>query len=133
MIHNNTQQGRIQDFHGGGGRKRLCAHACTSQARFPKFLIRPGSMHGKLSFFFFFSFNALSCYLSLIFKHSHTKWDKKTHIVDQILGGRNRRPPLNPPLHRTTIIYLHEADDPRYHIPPNSRIPPPPWPLLFLP
>ena len=30
--------------------------------------------------------NALSCYLSLIFKHSDTKWDlKKRNLVDQIL------------------------------------------------
>ena len=31
-------------------------------------------------------FNALACYLSLIFKHSDTKWDKKKqkkNIVDQ--------------------------------------------------
>ena len=37
-------------------------------------------------------FDALSCYLSLIFKHSDTTWDLK-NIVDQILGGRN--PPLS--------------------------------------
>ena len=33
------------------------------------------------------------------FKHSDTKWDEtKQNIVDQILGGRLLRPPLDPPL-----------------------------------
>ena len=42
--------------------------------------------------------DALSCYLSLIFKHSDTKWDTK-NIVDQILGGGvPDAPPLNPAL-----------------------------------
>ena len=31
-------------------------------------------------------FDTLSCYLSLIIKHSDTKWDNKKNIVDQILG-----------------------------------------------
>ena len=44
-------------------------------------------------------FDALSCYLSPILKHSDTKWDLK-NTVDQILGGGGHllRPPLNPPL-----------------------------------
>ena len=44
-------------------------------------------------------FDALSCYPSLIFKHSDTKWEKK-NIVDQILGGGWA--PVAPPLKSAT-------------------------------
>ena len=70
-------RGRIQDFHWGGGggeHKRLCAHThITSRkhevpyGRGPGLTLWPGSSRGV--------FDALSCYLSLIFKHSDTKWD----------------------------------------------------------
>ena len=39
---------------------------------------------------------------STTFKHSDTKWDLK-NIVDQILGGRLLRPPLNPPLETSPV------------------------------
>ena len=69
-----TSQGRIQDFHlgrggGGGGRKRLCARAPIT-ARNSKYLIRRKPLG---------DFDALSCYLSLMFKHSDTKWDLKKY------------------------------------------------------
>ena len=41
--------------------------------------------------------DALSCYMSLSFKHSDTKWDTHTHFR----GGGGRAPvapPLDPPL-----------------------------------
>ena len=62
-----TTQGRIQDFHGGGGGGVVandygCADAHHYSAKF--LIIGPTA-------------GALSCYLSLIFKHSDTKWATK--------------------------------------------------------
>ena len=75
------KQGRIQDFDlGGGGAQNMWVHT-YHEHKVP--------------------YEALSCYLSLIFKLSDTKWDTK-HIVDQILegGGAPVAPPLNLPLWR---------------------------------
>ena len=98
-------QGRIQDFHlGGGGGAKDYARARTSWAQNPKSLIiiRPGSRAGPLKGpGSSRGFDALSCYLSLICKHSDTKWEGG--------GGKHSRsnfrgaccappPPLNPPL-----------------------------------
>ena len=81
---------------GGGGRKILSTlmHITTvkpkvSCGRVPG----PQNRPWKLSVFF----NSLSCSLSLIFKHSDTKWDNKKpqqnqQTVDQILGGHLFRP-----------------------------------------
>ena len=74
-------------FMGGGGAKIMCGHAHHErEARRP---LRPGS-RAPLGFF-----DALSCYLSLIFKHSDAKRVKK-HTVDPILGewGARLLPPL---------------------------------------
>ena len=75
-------QGRIQDFHlvGGGAQKIMWAHAHHKlEARSP---LTPGSRAHKWALEALGVFDALSCYLSLIFKHSDTKWDKK-NTVDQ--------------------------------------------------
>ena len=51
-------------------------------------------------------FYALSCYLSLIFKHSDTIWDlTKLKIVDQFFfgGGAPIAPPLNPPMSKKEL------------------------------
>ena len=39
-------------------------------------------------------FDARSCYLSLIFKHSYTKWGGGGNSVNQILGGGRLLAPL---------------------------------------
>ena len=43
-------------------------------------------------------FYALSCYLSLIFKHSDTKWDLRNHSLSILRGRPPVAPPLDPPL-----------------------------------
>ena len=59
-------------------------------------------------------FNALSCYLSLIFKHSDFFLMDLKNIVDPILGGGAVAPPLDPPLYTppristATIICAHD-------------------------
>ena len=71
--------------------------ARTSRARSPKFLTAgvhgllkgPGSSR---------VFEALSCYLSLILKHSYTKWDTKQSRSNWGGGGLPAAPPLDPPL-----------------------------------
>ena len=65
QLHVLYKQRRIQDFHlrGEGGAKDYM-RVRTPQARSPKFFTARG-------------FNALLCYLSFIFKHSDTTWDKK--------------------------------------------------------
>ena len=76
-----SNQGRIHDFHGGGGggaKKIMCVHA--HHEREPRSPLRPGSRACLRALETLGFFNALSYYLSLTFKHSHTKWDnKKTH------------------------------------------------------
>ena len=66
--------------------------------RAQKIIVRPRTrarmVHGPLSGFFMLSGAII---MILIFKHFHTKWDKQD-LVDQILGGRLLRPPLNPPV-----------------------------------
>ena len=87
-------------FGGGGGTKDyVCAPTPRSEVPYGR---GPGPAW-KLSVFVV---DALSCYLSLILKHSDTEWDKK-HIWSNFVwggggggGGGERllRPPLNPPL-----------------------------------
>ena len=102
-------QGRIQDFHGGGGRKCLCVCVRTYMTSAKRgvpyktgvqcILKGPGSSR---------VLDALSCYLSLIIKHSDTKWDKK-NIVDQSLGERVcccHPPPPPVPLRLNIIILM---------------------------
>ena len=93
-------QGRIQDFHleGGGGAKDY-VRACMQdrEARSPL-------MRGV--------FDALSCYRSLIFQHSDTKWDLKKKkekeggkkYIYQILGGA-----VTPPLLKSATVIKHDA------------------------
>ena len=88
-------QGRIQDFHlgGGGGRKR-CAltHITSSEPNSHSAGIKgPRSSRVVLM---------LSCYLSLIFKHSY----KKKNIVDPILGGGGCKDPPLPKLYVDPIL-----------------------------
>ena len=88
-------QGWIQDFHLGGGGKKLCArtHIHEREARSP---LRPGPGPAQVRALEALGvFDALSYYLSLIFKQSDTKWDIKT-IFDHILGGGGA--PVSPPL-----------------------------------
>ena len=96
-------KGRIQDFHlGGGGGATDYVRARTLWAQSP---LRPGCrphLRALEALRFFFM---LSCYLSLIFKHSYTKWDKKnTHSQSRFMGGGGGgrhapvASPLNPPL-----------------------------------
>ena len=97
-------QGRIQDFHLGEEQQIMCAHAHHERkARSP---LRPGSRTRLRALEALGTFDALSCYLSLIFKHSDTKWDKKTHSRSNLRGGA--RPPLDPPLIRVPIgVCIH--------------------------
>ena len=59
----------------------------------------------------------LSCYLSLVFKHSDTKLDKKKHSRSNFKGGGGARacctPPLNPPL-IMAFKREHESHDNRF-------------------
>ena len=68
-------QGRIQDFNLGGGGAKDYVRARTSRARSLKSLIilRPGSRARFRALEALRVIDALSCYLSLIFKHSDTK------------------------------------------------------------
>ena len=103
-----AHQGRIQHFHlgGGGAWKIMCAHAHHGhKARRP---LWPGSRVRlrdleALGVFFY----ALSCYLSLIFKHSDTKWEKKNHSQSNLGGGGAPvAPPLNLPWH---ILFIKHS------------------------
>ena len=70
-----ADQGRIEDFHwgggGGGGRKILCVPIHITS-------VNPKVPYGR---------GPGPCYLSLIFKHSHTKWDKKNIHQSNFRGG----------------------------------------------
>ena len=87
---------------GGGAQKTMCAHPRINHKRKAQSLLRQGSMALLSSEWFWCS---LLCYLSLIFKHSDTKWDnkkiyKKTPVGPN-LGGSSRllRPHcMDPPL-----------------------------------
>ena len=79
----NENRGGSRISSRGGAQNYVSAH--TSQARSP--LIRSGS-RGRLRALETLRFlNAFSCYLSLVLKHSDTKWDTIKHIVNQNLGG----------------------------------------------
>ena len=67
----------MQDFHLEGMQKIMRMYTTSAKSKVP-YSRGPGSSR---------VIDALSCYLSLTFKHSDTKWDKKTPIADQILGG----------------------------------------------
>ena len=84
----------------GGGGGRLCGRTHIQLINFNSTLfhfsitsakreVPYGRLQGALRVY-----NALSCYLSLKFKHFNTK----QNIVDQILGGAPAAPTLNPPL-----------------------------------
>ena len=91
-------QGRIQDFHLGGGGTKDYMRERTLRARNPKSL-SAGIQGPALGVF-----NALQCYLSPIFKHSDTKWVNKKITVDPILGGAHACcAPLDPPLILNTV------------------------------
>ena len=76
---------------GGGGRKRLCVrtHITSANAAKPEFNF--GRALEALEIF-----DALSCYLSLIFKHFDTKWDFKNR-------SNFREAPVAPPLDPTLV------------------------------
>ena len=93
-------QGRIQDFHlGGGGGKRLCARMHITSAE-PNSLSAgvqgplkdPGSSRVVLMF----SRAIWALFFSILIYIKN--WIKKQNIVDLILGGRLFRRPLDPPL-----------------------------------
>ena len=68
-------------FFFGGGRKRLCGHTHHElEARVPY-------GRGKRALEALRVYDALSCYLSLIFKHSDTKWDTIKHSRSNGGGG----------------------------------------------
>ena len=65
----------------GGGQKIMCTHTYQEcEARSPVGLGCRARLRALEALGVFY---ALSCYLSLIFKHSDTKWDKN-NIVNQI-------------------------------------------------
>ena len=88
----------------------LCAHCAQYEREAPTSLTAgvqgPLKGHGSSEVL-----DALSCYLSLIFKHSDTKWNTEKHsrsggVFFFLGGGGGRRgllppppPPLDPPLH----------------------------------
>ena len=77
-------RGGFRIFVGGGvANDYVCARTSRARRRSPK------SLTAEVV-------DTLSCYLSLIFKHS-TKLDIKKNTVDQILGGRKPVAPLPPP------------------------------------
>ena len=69
----NGYQGRIQDFHLGGGGGGLCAQKDYERGTELTFGRGPGPAYGLWKLWGYF--NALSCNLSLIFKHSDKKLD----------------------------------------------------------
>ena len=87
-------------FRGGGGGAKDYVRAHTSRARIPKSITArvQGSLRAMEALRVFY---ALLCYLSLMLKHSDTKWDKKyKKTVDQTLGGRA---PDAPPSKSATV------------------------------
>ena len=83
--------GSIQDFHGGGVQKIMIAHTHHKLKIRSHLLLQPA--RGPA----FWVFDALMCYLSLIFKHSDTKWDYKKQSM--------LRPPLNLPLMNNNNVH----------------------------
>ena len=93
---------------GGGAQTIMCAHALHKREAWSP--LRPGSRARLRALGAPGGFDALSCYLSLIFKQSDTKWDKKNpHIVDQILRG-NRRAPSKSATDNVLIIWNYGMD-----------------------
>ena len=69
-------QGRIRDFHlGGGGGGGMCPHAHYERRTELNFGRGPGPAQGPWKLWG--CFNDLSCYLSSSFKHFDTKVGKK--------------------------------------------------------
>ena len=103
-------QGRIQDFHGrgGGGRhKRLNVPTCTLRAR-NRTHFRQGSRTRSKGYLEDLRVDLiLSCYLSLILKHSDKNVGLK-NIVDPILGGGGGAccAPLDPPLGTPIVAFM---------------------------
>ena len=88
------RQGQIQDFQLGRAQKIMCTHADhRRKARSPFTDGLQAALKGPGSSRVFY---ALSCYLSLIFKHSDTKWPIKS--VNHNLGGGGGEAPAVPPL-----------------------------------
>ena len=91
---NDCFQGRIQDFHLGGAKdyaRTLAHYERETQSPF-----RQESRTRLRALEALGHFYARLCYMRLIFKHSDTKWDKKT-IVNQSLGGGGHAPVAPPP------------------------------------
>ena len=115
ILHMYTHQnhGRIQDFHFffffffflGGGRER-CDHA--HHGRDPQSALWPGSRIRLRALEALGGFDALSCYLSHIFRHSHTKRERKSRSNFRG-GGAPVAPPLNPPLKTEAIMFSRSA------------------------
>ena len=87
-------QGRIQDFHGGGGGAKDYLRARILPEHEPRSPLRPGPMARLRALETLGVFNALSCYLSLILEHSDTKYGQNINY-DTIIVGRERL--LHPP------------------------------------
>ena len=96
-------QGRIQNFHvGGGAHQIMVVHTYHKrEARSPY-----GRGPGPSSLEALQVFDAISCYMSLIFKlfkHSDAKWEKK-YCQSKLGGGGGT--PAAPPSGSTTIMWI---------------------------
>ena len=81
---------------GGGARDYVPARTYTSAEPNSLFVGVQGLLKGPGSSWGFY---AISCYLSLVFKHSDTKWAKKKKSQSNFRGeGAPIAPPLDPPL-----------------------------------
>ena len=90
---------------GGGTQKIMCAHGPMHiKSAKPKVPYRRGPGPGSSWVFY-----ALSCYLILIFKHSHTKWDLKKQSRSNFSGSAV---PIVPPSKSATaklLLWHHNA------------------------
>ena len=92
-------QGRIQDFHWGGGRKRLCArmHIANPKPEDPYYLV-PGPAERALEAFTEVLMLSRAIW-ALVFKHSDFKNGiKNSHSDFKGEGAPTVAPPINPPL-----------------------------------